>query len=262
MKLNPVTLALWLAAAPVIAAEPTVEQQLAELRAKIEALEAQNQAQEQALESTANAVEQQSSAASAVHIGGYGELHYNRLSGEGGAADKSEVDFHRFVLFFGYDFSDSVRLVTELELEHALSSSSAKGEVELEQAYVEFDVAADHKLRTGVMLVPIGFINETHEPPTFYGVERNPVENAIIPTTWWEAGVAATGNLMAGLKYDLMASTGLNTSADKNYAVRSGRQKASFASAEAGALTAGLRYTAIRGSAGKTENPQKIRISV
>ena len=39
------------------------------------------------------------------------------------------------------------------------------------------------------LLVPVGFLNEVHEPPTFYGVERNPVEKNVIPTTWWEGGI-------------------------------------------------------------------------
>ncbi|HEY9147665.1 MAG TPA: porin, partial [Gammaproteobacteria bacterium] len=74
----------------------------------------------------------------ATTIGGYGELHYNKLDNrlEGGN-DKNSIDFHRFVLFFGHDFDASTRLFTELELEHALAGDGAPGEVELEQAYVE-----------------------------------------------------------------------------------------------------------------------------
>ena len=77
---------------------------------------------------------------SAVHIGGYGELHYNNLSGENGASDKEELDFHRFVLYVGYDFSESVRLTSELEVEHSLSGDGKPGEVELEQAFIDFDL--------------------------------------------------------------------------------------------------------------------------
>ena len=74
---------------------------------------------------------------SEVHVGGYGELHYNNLSGAGGMADKDELDFHRFVIYLGYDFSDYIRFSSEVELEHSLSGGNAPGKVELEQAFME-----------------------------------------------------------------------------------------------------------------------------
>ena len=75
----------------------------------------------------ADAMENQpASSASKVHIGGYGELHYNNLEKPDGEEFK-QLDFHRFVLFFGYDFSDSIRFHSELELEHALVEDTADG---------------------------------------------------------------------------------------------------------------------------------------
>ena len=44
-----------------------------------------------------------------VHLGGYGELHYNNLSTDD--EDKRQIDLHRLVLFVGYDYSDSIRFV-------------------------------------------------------------------------------------------------------------------------------------------------------
>ena len=117
-----------------------------------------------------------------VQLGGYGELHYNDLSGRGGASDKEALDFHRFVLFFGYDFNDRIRFNSELELEHSLAGDGKPGEVELEQAYIDLDLTDDHTARAGLFLVPVGLLNPTHEPPRFYGVERNSVEKNIIPS--------------------------------------------------------------------------------
>jgi hypothetical protein len=168
---------------------------------------------------------------SGVQLGGYGELHYNNLSGSGGAADKEEVDFHRFVIYFGYDFSDRIRFSSELELEHSLSGGDAPGEVELEQAFIDFDLDDSHTARGGLFLVPVGFLNSAHEPPTFYGVERNPIENKIIPTTWWEAGAGMHGMFGDGWNYAAYIHSGLNTSSNSNYAVRSGRQKVAKAEA-------------------------------
>jgi len=168
--------------------------------------------------------------AAQVRLGGYGELHYNSLSGRGGASDRDEIDFHRFVLYVGYDFSDRIRFSSEVELEHSLSSENGPGEVELEQAFVDFDLTEDHVARAGLFLLPVGLINPTHEPTRFYGVERNSVENRIIPTTWWEAGVGVQGYL-GDVQYAAYVHSGLNTSSNSNYVVRSGRQKVAEAEA-------------------------------
>ncbi|MBV1875917.1 MAG: OprO/OprP family phosphate-selective porin [Cycloclasticus sp.] len=178
-------------------------------------------------------------------IGGYGELHYNNLSGKGGASDKDEIDFHRFVLFFGHEFSDEIRFFSELELEHSISGDEKNGEVELEQAYIDFDLNDNHTARAGLFLLPVGIINETHEPPTFYGTERNPIEKNIIPATWWAAGAGAHGQLGAGFSYDAYIHSGLNV--DDSFSVRGGRQKVSKAKANDPAATARLKYTGIPG---------------
>lgn len=183
-----------------------------------------------------------------VSIGGYGELHYNNWRNKSpDGENKKEIDFHRFVLFFGYDFNDSIRFFSEVELEHALAGEGKNGEIELEQAYVEFDIYKQTSVLGGLFLVPVGILNEIHEPPTFYGVERNPVEKNIIPTTWWECGAAVRGRFGNGFSYDVTATSGLNASADDNYKVRDGRQKCSEAKANDLAYTGRLKWTAIPG---------------
>lgn len=181
-----------------------------------------------------------------THIGGYGELHYNNLNGDGGASDKNEIDFHRFVLFLNHDFSDSIRFFSELEVEHSISGDDQPGEVELEQAYIDFMINDHFNVRGGLFLIPVGIINEFHEPPVFYGVERNPVEKNIIPATWWEGGAGAYGEIIAGLSYDLYIHSGLMISGD-DYKIRSGRQKVGKASADNLAATARVKWNAIPG---------------
>ena len=173
-------------------------------------------------------------------FGGYGELHYN-----GGDTDK--IDLHRFVLFFGHKFSDRIRFNSELEIEHALVGDGKPGEVELEQAYVEFDLNDRLRAKGGLFLVPVGMLNEYHEPPVFYGVERNPIESRIIPTTWWEAGGSLSGQFAQGLDWDFAVHSGLKASANSQYTVRSGRQKVAEAVAKDAAFTARIRYSAIPG---------------
>lgn len=182
-----------------------------------------------------------------VHIGGYGELHYNDWEKPNGDEFKM-LDFHRFVLFFGYDFTDSIRFHSELELEHALvedtDDGSGPGEIELEQAYVEFDLTDNMEAKGGLFLIPVGILNETHEPPTFYGVERNPIESNIIPSTWWEGGAALTGRLGdSGFSYDLAVTSGL----DGGTNIRGGRQKVAKATANDLAYTGRLKYTGLPG---------------
>jgi len=183
----------------------------------------------------------------ASSFGGYGELHTNLLENQANGEDVRSQDFHRFVLFFDHRFSDRLRFTSELEVEHALAGDGKPGEVELEQAYVEYDWITGHSLKAGLFLVPVGLLNETHEPPTFYGVERNPVEKDIIPTTWWEGGLAVSGEAGDALRYDLALHSGLNTSAGSRYAVRSGRQKVANARFDSRAFTGRLRWTGVPG---------------
>ncbi|HWP94532.1 MAG TPA: porin [Gammaproteobacteria bacterium] len=173
-------------------------------------------------------------------IGGYGELHYNNLD------SKNEMDFHRFIIFLNHEFSEDIRFYSELELEHALAGESKPGEIELEQAYVEFDLTENTFARGGLFLVPVGILNETHEPTTFYGVERNPIESNIIPTTWWEGGAAVGGRLGdSGFSYDLALHSGLKIGS--NFNIRSGRQKVASAVANDPAATARVKYTGLAG---------------
>lgn len=178
-------------------------------------------------------------------IGGYGELHYNNLDGKGGASDQDAIDFHRFVLFFGHEFNDNIRFFSELELEHSIAGEGKNGEIELEQAFLDFDLNGNHTARAGMFLLPVGIINETHEPPTFYGTERNPVEKNIIPATWWAAGTGLHGQLGKGFSYDAYIHSGL--AVPDSFSIRSGRQKVSKAKANDLAATARLKYTGIAG---------------
>ena len=175
-------------------------------------------------------------------IGGYGELHYNNLS-DGNGNTKKEVDFHRFVLFINHEFNDDIRFFSEFEIEHALAGDDKPGEVEVEQAYIQFDLNENTKANAGLFLIPVGILNETHEPPTFYGVERNPIEKNIIPTTWWEAGAMLSGHYGSGFSYDVAITSGL----DGGTNVRGGRQKVAKATANNLAATGRVKYTGVAG---------------
>jgi hypothetical protein len=130
-------------------------------------------------------------------VAGYMEAHLNKQSGEPAVAD-----FHRFVLLFGHSFSQRIKFWSELEIEHALlEGGEERGEVALEQAYLDFLFKPWLNFRGGMILSPVGIVNERHEPPAFNGVERPFVETLIIPTTWREIGVGVTGDLGLGFRY-------------------------------------------------------------
>lgn len=224
-----------------------LKKELAETNKQVVISEQKIEATADTIESVATASEGYAKVASwaeKTQIGGYGELHYNDKNGS-----DNQVDAHRFVLFIEHEFTDNVRFFSELELEHSIAGEGQTGEVELEQAYIEWDYAKNHSATFGQFLIPVGLINETHEPDTFYGVERNSVEKNIIPATWWEAGIMLGGEIAPGLSYDLAMTSGLETpTSGKNaYLPRKGRQKVGNATAENFAYTGRLKYTAIPG---------------
>lgn len=225
--------------------------EIEELKSKLAAADAQLAVNDQKIEATGDYLETIAvpAAKPATQIGAYGELHYNSLDAEDSARDLDQIDFHRFVLFFGHEFTDRIRFFSELELEHSVSGDDQPGEVELEQAYVDFMLSDTLSAKAGLFLLPIGIINETHEPPTFYGVERNSVENDIIPATWWEAGGAMSGHFSSGFSWDVAAHSGLAipTTGSDAFRVRSGRQKVAEANADDPAYTARLRYSGVAG---------------
>jgi len=189
--------------------------QMQALQAEITALKAQN-----AANANAGAVPAASSTTVAASLPpavaaehgvdwfGYGEINYWRPD----ASTDTRADVGRFVLGAAYRFDDRTRMVSELEIEHAVASSDDSGEVEVEQAYIERQLGDSTYAKFGLFLIPSGMLNESHEPTRYYGVFRNAVETAIIPTTWREGGFAVQGNTDGGLRWDLGISTGFNLS--------------------------------------------------
>lgn len=220
----------------------SLREALGQTNNKVEATEMKVVATADAVDSVASAA---ATGSSATSIGGYGELHLNRLDNElAGGEDRDQIDFHRFVLFFNHQFSDSVQFFSEFELEHSLAGDGEPGEVELEQAFVQWNLGGTTDAKAGLFLVPVGILNETHEPPTFYGVERNNVEGQIIPSTWWEAGSGVSGEFAPGWSYDFAVHSGLFMQDGR---VRQGRQKVAEALADNYAYTGRVRFTGVPG---------------
>jgi hypothetical protein len=157
---------------------------------------------------------------SKIKLGGYGEIHGNFT--EGNVSDK--VDFHRLVLYLGYDFADWIKFHSETELEHAFVKDN-NGEISIEQAHFDFLLSENFNIRAGRLLTPIGIINKTHEPPTFNGVERPNFSKYIIPTTWSSDGVGFFGSLNPSLNYEAYVVAGLDGDSFSSSGIRGGRIK-------------------------------------
>ncbi len=184
-----------------------------------------------------------------LSIGGYGEASLTALVNDR-QNRKNTVDFERFVLYTGYKFSDRILFNSELEVEHAKteeSVSAGAGSVEVEFAYLDFQLWEPLNARTGLLLIPMGFINEIHEPPFYFGNKRPEVERRIIPATWRELGAGFYGTLLPGLDYRTYVVNGLNAKGFSSEDFREARQEGNQAFAEDVAWTARLDYTPLPG---------------
>jgi len=183
-----------------------------------------------------------------VSVGGYGEalLEFfddSRDDGsESGAVDR--FDFLRAVVYFGYKFSDRWIFNSEIEFEHA--STSEGGSASVEFAYLDYLYRDALNLRTGLVLLPMGWLNELHEPTVYLGAVRPRTENRIIPTTWRENGIGAYG-AFGGFDYRTFVVNGLDASGFSAKGLRSGRQKGANAKAEDFAWVGRLDYTGVPG---------------
>ena len=143
----------------------------------------------------------------ATVVTGYGEVNYNRPTKN---ANATQADLRRVVLGLQHRFDDKTKFVGEFEWEHAVTSATDRGEAAIEQAYIEHQLNDKLAVRAGLFLIPMGLLNEYHEPDAFFGVERNFVETAIIPSTWREGGVMLVGTTDTGLTWKAGLSTGFD----------------------------------------------------
>ena len=226
-------------------ADADLEEKIATMQEEIDAL--------------AEAVEEGSSGGDGwwqkTSLGGYGELHWSTASppddentAYSSTAPNVEVDIHRYVLFIGHEFNDYLNFASEVEIEHAFVKGD-EGELEMEQMYLEHNLSylgfENTFMKYGTILMPVGITNETHEPPTFYGVDRNVVEKELNANTWWESGILLQTALAEGLDITAFGHTGLETDGDGD--IRDGRGKVFKQDGTNVAYTLRLKYTGIPG---------------
>jgi len=240
-------LSLLLVGTPAVAEEKSAEERIRELERKIEILAEEIEgSRREALVAPEHEYDTQLGIGPAgakiygldqgLSIGGYGEAFYLQSDDAG----KDEADFLRNVLYFGYRFSDRILFNSEIEIEHA-------DEIFVEFAYLDFLIDESFNVRAGMMLTPLGFVNEVHEPMFFFGNLRPPVETQIIPSTTRENGVGVYGRIGGQLDYRLYLQNSFDGTGISSGNLRGLRQKGSNAKAEDLALTGRLDWNPLPG---------------
>lgn len=180
-----------------------------------------------------------------LSIGGYGEAFVRVPLGSDQGGAKNLADLERFVLYTGYKFTDRLLINAELEFEHA--GTGGGGSVSLEFATLDILLAEPANIRAGLVLPPMGFINEIHEPPFRYGNRRPESELRIIPSTWREIGAGFFGQLGDSVQYRIYGINSFDGIGFDDSGLRGGRQKGSRVKAEDWAFTGRLDVTPIDG---------------
>ena len=186
-----------------------------------------------------------------VSLGGYGEIVYQRYAGEredGAPSGRiDQIDALRGILYVGYKFNDRLLLNSEIEVEHA-------NQISLEFAYLDYRFSDAVGVRAGLLLAPMGLVNELHEPPVYLGTARPLTETAIIPTTWRENGIGLFGGTdrLSWRAYLISSFDGIGggTSGAGGFTaggLRGGRQEGSHAASEDFGLVGRLDYVGFPG---------------
>jgi len=254
--------ALALVSAPAAAA-PADSSHVAELDRKVEALtreienmrmgEAAGGATYEARHGLAPAAAKVYGVPAGVSLGGYGEMLFETFDAKREDDTPSgrlpRLDLLRQIVYVGYKFSDEVLVNSEIEIEHAgTGEEPLEGEVSVEFAYIDWSRDPRIGVRAGMLLAPIGLVNEMHEPPVFIGARRPDVESAIIPTTWRVNGAGIYGAFPSGISYRAYLTEGLDARAfSASSPIRNGRQLGSEARATKPALSARVDYAGTRG---------------
>ncbi|MBI5853352.1 MAG: hypothetical protein HZB39_20270 [Planctomycetes bacterium] len=172
-----------------------------------------------------------------LSIGGYGEILFESREG---ATDR--FDALRAVTFIGYRFDETLVFDSEIEIEHGTTSASSGttssgGSVSLEFGYLDWLATDAFGVRAGLLLVPLGLVNEMHEPGTFLAAQRSQTEQRIIPTTWRAPGFGLHGEV-GGFTWRSYALASLDGEEFNSSGLRGGRQQGNREAADDLALAA------------------------
>jgi hypothetical protein len=179
-----------------------------------------------------------------LSIGGYGEVLYQRPEGKADdgsdSGEEAELTLERTVLYVGYKFDDQWLFNSELEWEEGGEENA------VEFAYLDYLWRPALGVRFGHLLMPVGFLNELHEPTVYLGNIRPLTERLVLPSTWHQSGAGLFGD--AGpLTWRAYVTTGFDaTGFSAAEGLRGGRQEFGEAAGEL-AVVGRLDWTPMQG---------------
>lgn len=184
-------------------------------------------------------------------VAGYGEVVYENYASENEAGSpsglKDKIDYVRNIIYLGYRFDERFIFNAEIEFEHAKSGDGQPGSVSMEFGYVDAMLTRAFNIRVGMVLVPVGLMNEFHEPATYWSVLRPETESVIIPSTWRSNGIGIHGDFADSFGYRLFLVEGLDAGKFSAKGIPEGRQNGAKAHAEDFGISGRFDYIGING---------------
>lgn len=179
---------------------------------------------------------QEQTEAKGLTLGGYGEAVMSRMFYSNNYKRYTNAELYRnadgfgqfdlphIVFYVGYDFGHGWSMGSEIEFEHGGPEAAVEieeeetgeyetevergGEVAIEQFWIQKSWSKTLNLRMGHIVVPVGMINQFHQPTEFFTVYRPEGESSIMPCTWHQTGVSLWGRT-PNLRYEIQFVSGL-----------------------------------------------------
>jgi hypothetical protein len=127
-------------------------------------------------------------------LGGYFDTEF--ISDANGQNFKA----HRFILQLTSQVHEKILFNSEIEMEYGAQiedtadGTGGDGELKIEQAWADFELADNHFLRSGIVIMPVGLLNILHDSDVRDTTNRPIFAKYIVPTTWMDTGIGAHGN--------------------------------------------------------------------
>lgn len=197
-------------------------------------------------------------------LSGYGAMNYYYFDWQTDSVKRNAIDNERFIIEFGYAWTDRIKLNTEIEFEHGGTGTDVEfdrfeefgefefditkgGEVLLEQMNLEFDLKNNNRLKVGRVKVPFALMFARDEPTDYLTAINSEMETQILPENWTENGFLFKGIIGAKKhwQYYLALVNGLDNSAfnSANWIKRGNQRRFEMVNAENFALCARLDYS-------------------
>ena len=158
-------------------------------------------------------------------IGGYTELLYQRFSdttGLGPNGSDLDTTVPRAVMFLGYRINERLVVNSEFRVDRDIfDTDSAEASVDL--AYLDYILNPAFSLRAGIVLVPMGLVNEFHQPNEYLGTRPGFGDIFTLLNVWHALGFGFAGHKW-GFDYRAYVINGLNAAKFNEFGMRDGRE--------------------------------------